>query len=86
MQEFKVGDKVRYIPNGDTGVVIDREAPEYFKDSVWVNWQTGEDQGKIKHAINTSLELIVEVNNEISVGQALDILVKAGYTVTLSKT
>lgn len=88
MQEFKVGDYVKYVgyrsTNQDRGYVTKVEP-----NKVWVLYETGYDSGSTMYCAPECLKLILrpnqtEVTNE-EVKSALDTLVKAGYNVTLSK-
>lgn len=92
MQEFKVGDYVKYVgelsTNQDRGYVTKVEP-----DRVWVLFETGCDSGSTLYCEPHCLKLILrpilrpnqtEVTNE-EVKLALDTLIKAGYTVTLSE-
>lgn len=91
MQEFKVGDYVKYIGSkshlSESGYVVKVEG-----SGVWVKYETGPDTGETLYSPHNHLELVVRLpecltekieNKEVK--SALDTLIKAGYTVTLSK-
>lgn len=81
---FKPGDRVREISTGDEGVVCgdgngDVLYSEVFPSNIYVEFKTGQ-VGKF-HIQEDEIEFV----KDISVEEALTVLTKAGYSVTITK-
>lgn len=83
MNTFNPGDKVVEIRTGDEGTVL--TSPDWLEvDRVYVQWTTGDFAGCGAHININEIKLFSDSENT-SVQDALNVLLAAGYKVTLER-